>query len=62
MLQRLNLMGEKDENNIQVYQSEKFTAQLETANSGTYIFETYEGKTTLIKHPLPNSDVTSIEP
>ena len=37
MLQRLNLMGEKDENNIQVYQSEKFTAQLETAGSGTYI-------------------------
>jgi len=37
MLQRLNLMGEKDENNIQVYQSEKFTAQLETASSGTYI-------------------------
>lgn len=37
MLQRLSLMGEKDENNIQVYQSEKFTAQLETASSGTYI-------------------------
>ena len=37
MLQRLNLMGEKDENNIQVYQSEKFTAQLETASSGTYV-------------------------
>jgi hypothetical protein len=37
MLQRLSLMGEKDENNIQVYQSEKFTAQLETPSSGTYI-------------------------
>lgn len=37
MLQRLSLMSEKDENNIQVYQSEKFTAQLETASSGTYI-------------------------
>jgi len=37
MLQRLNLMGEKDENNIQVYQSEKFTAQLETVSAGTYI-------------------------